>query len=1119
VIIDNLVLRCFSKVCVAVKLTGKVLSMKRSAIFLILIILMCAAFAASQNADPYKSTLDRLESLTRQDESEWRVHADVPHPEDPGLNDSDWGTLAVKNVSGPGGQNANEEHWAGTRVFRRWLQIPEKISGYATQGSRVSLDLRFGSPQNLRITVFSNGAILYRGSDDDILPVLLSENAQPGQKFLIAARVIAGDDAQCEFFHSELTIEPPHGRPDPTFLRMELLSARPIIAAYEEGKADRQQQLHAAVKAIDFSPLDRGDQAGFDASLKAARAKLDVLKPFLQQFEIRIVGNSHIDMAWLWPWTETVEVVRNTFQSVLDLMREYPDFKFTMSSARTYEWMQEKYPDLFQQIEQRVKEGRWEIIGGMWVEPDLNMPDGESLVRQILVGKRYFQKNFGVDVKIGWNPDSFGYNYQLPQIYKKSGMDYFVTQKLLWAHEFTTFPYKLFWWQAPDGSRLLTYFPHDYAGGIDAEPLATDLSIWMPSIYGKTIPEKPEMMHLYGVGDHGGGPTRIMLDHADQLRAPDAVYPKLEFSFARDFFSDMEKKLPSMQLPTWDGELYFAYHRGVFTTQAETKRRIRRSEENVLNAEKFASLASLYGRPYPRDGMELTWKNLLFDHFHDIMPGSGIAVNYLDAKRNLEDVDRAANDVTMGSLREIAAHVNSQGDGVPVLIFNSLSWPRTEVVEVEAQLPAPARQIEVVDSTGKPAESQLLSLDAETHRARLLLLANAPSFGYKTYFVNAAAAAPPAHAMLKATSNTLENELIRVAIDPQSGCMTSLFDKRNGTEALAPAETDTGGPKTSTCGNLLQTFVDKPKQWDAWNIDADFEKQHWDLDKADEVKLLESGPLRAVIRVKNHFQNSTFVRDITMYAGVPRVDVKMTAEWHEKHILLKVAFPVSAHSEKATFEIPFGSVERPTTRNTPAELAQFEVPAQRWADISNSKHGFSLLNDCKYGYDAKGNVLRLSLLRSPEWPDPHADEGHHEFTYSLYPHGGGWKDALTIRRGYELNYKLLFLPFGNHQGALAAEGSFLQAKSDNVIVTALKKAEDENALVLRFYEWAGKAGDVTIQLPPGAEAAAETNLMEKPIADIPVHSGAVTVHTKPYEIKTIKVQFSGMPAMAATAKP
>ncbi len=1099
--------------------------MKRSMIFLILVMIMIVlyvAFAASQSSsapDPYKATLDRLQSLSSQAEAEWRFHTDIPHPEDPGLSDADWGSLTVKNRAQPGGINGDAEHWTGTRVFRRWVQIPERINGYPTQGTRVLIDLRFGSPSGLMITIFSNGGILYRGSDDDILPVLLTSNAQPGQRFLIAARVAAGDGVQCEFFHSELTIDAPHTRPDPALLRMEILSARPIIAAYEEGKAGREQQLDAAIKAIDFSPLDRGDQAGFDASLIAAHAKLEALKPWLQQFHIRIVGNSHIDMAWLWPWTETVEVVRNTFQSVLDLMREYPDFKFTMSSARTYEWMQEKYPALFHEIEQRVKEGRWEIIGGMWVEPDLNMPDGESLVRQILVGKRYFQKNFGVDVKIGWNPDSFGYNYQLPQIYKKSGMDYFVTQKLLWAHEFTVFPYKLFWWQAPDGSRLLTYFPHDYAGGIDAEPLATDLSIWMPSIYGKTVPDKPEMMHLYGVGDHGGGPTRIMLDNAERLRAPDAVYPKLEFSFARDFFSDLEKKLPSMQVPTWDGELYFAYHRGVFTTQAETKRRIRRAEETVLNAEKFAALASLYGRPYPQDGMELTWKNLLFDHFHDIMPGSGIAVNYLDAKRNLEDVDRAANDVTMGSLGEIAAHVNTQGEGVPMMIFNTLSWARSEVTEVEAQLPGPARQIAVVDSTGKPAEAQVLSIDSETHRVRFLLLSHTPAFGYATYFVHTATAAPAVHAMLKASSDTLENEFFRVKIDPQTGCMTSLFDKRSGTEALAPAETATGGPKTSICGNLLQTFVDMPKQWDAWNIDADFEKQHWDLDKADEVKLTESGPLRAVIQIKNHFQNSTFVRDVILYAGVPRVDVKMNAEWHEKHILLKVAFPLSAHSDKAAFEIPFGSVERPTTRNTPAEQAQFEVPAQRWADISDSTHGFSLLNDCKYGYDAKGNVLRLSLLRSPEYPDPHADEGHHEFTYALYPHGGGWKDALTIRRGYELNYKLISLPAEKHEGMLASEHSFVQVQADNVIVTALKKAEDDNGLVLRFYEWAGKESEVTIQLPPGAESAAETDLMERPIGSLAVHNGGVSAHTKPYEIKTIKVRFSGAPQMAAAAQP
>jgi len=1094
--------------------------MKCFASSFILLILVCTAPAWSQGtADPQKATLDRLESLTRQGETEWRFHDDIPHPEDPRVRDSDWGTWTVKNESGPGGQNANEEHWKGTRVFRRWIQIPEKINGYATRGSQVRLDMRFGSPRSLMITVFSNGAIVYRGDDDNILPVLLTENAQPGQRILVAARVVAGDDVQAEFFHSEMAIEPPDSRPNPGLLRLELLAARPIIAAYEDGRTEREQQLDAAVKAIDFSPLDKGDQAGFDVSLKAAHAKLEGIKLWLQQFTIRIVGNSHIDMAWLWPWTETVEVVRNTFQSVLDLMREYPDFKFTMSSARTYEWMQEKYPDLFKQIEQRVKEGRWEIIGGMWVEPDLNMPDGESLVRQILVGKRYFQKNFGVDVKIGWNPDSFGYNYQLPQIYKKSGMDYFVTQKLLWAHEFTTFPYKLFWWQSPDGSRLLTYFPHDYAGGIDAEPLAKDLSIWMPSIYGPKLTDSPEMMHLYGVGDHGGGPTRVMLDHAEQLRAQDAVYPKLQFSFARDFFSDLEKKLPSMQVPTWDGELYFQYHRGVFTTQAETKRRIRRAEETVLNAEKFASLATLYGRPYPQDGMELTWKNLLFDHFHDIMPGSGIAVNYLDAKRNLENVDRAANEVTDSSLAEIAAHINTNREGVPVILFNPLSWTRTDVSEIEAQLPEAARQIAVVDSNGKLAETQLLSIDSDTHRAHFLLLSHAPSLGYATYFVRSATSAPAVHSLLKASADSLENEFVRVKIDPKSGCMTSLFDKRSGTESLAPSETDTGGPKDSICGNLLQTFVDKPKQWDAWNIDADFEKQHWDLDKADEVKLIESGPLRAVIEVKNHFQNSTFVRDIILTAESSRIDVKMEAEWHEKHILLKVAFPVSAHSDKATYEIPFGSVERPTTRNTPAEQAQFEVPAQRWADISDAKHGLSLLNDCKYGYDAKGNVLRLSLLRSPESPDPHADEGHHALTYSMYPHAGGWKEALTIRRGYELNYKLISLPAERHEGKLAPEHSFLQVQQDNIIVSALKKAEDDKGLIVRFYEWEGKEGPVTVQVPPGADSASETDLMEKPLSTLPVNSGAIKVPTKPYEIKTIKIQFAETTAKETAAKP
>ena len=394
-----------------------------------------------------------------------------------------------------------------------------------------------------------------------------------------------------------------------------------------------------------------------------------------------------------------------------------------------------------------------------------------------------------------------------------------------------------------------------------------------------------------------------------------------------------------------------------------------------------------------------------------------------------------------------------------------------------------------------------------------------------------------------ATADSLENEFVRLKVDPKTGCITSLFDKRSNTEALALPVQSEGSPAASPdglpCGNLLQAFVDKPKHWDAWNIDADFVKQHWDLMQADEVKLVENTPLRAVIRVKHHFQKSSFVQDITMYPGVPRVDVHMQADWHEQHILLKVAFPVSARSDKATFEIPYGSVERPTTRNTPAEQAQFEVPALRWADISdplaNRRPGgaqgggarFSLLNDSKYGYDAKDNVLRLSLLRSPTWPDPETDQGQHEFTYSLYPHGGTWREALTVHQGYELNYPLMAVTTRQHPGPLPAEKSFFGTTEDNVVITAIKKQApqppvqavydgqprtvhpEEGGLIIRFYEWAGKKGDIHLQLPQPGVAAWEMNLME--VAQSPLSLAAnpkvLTVPTNPYEIKTVKVQF------------
>jgi len=1070
----------------------------------LLFLLIVQQLEAQQFSAPnrYQEVTDRLESITRVPLRECRAHSDVPHPEDPTVDDSSWQPIQL-----------GAKFTSGVQVFRCWYQVPEKLNGYATRDSALKVAFELEGDGMTMLSVFANNASIYRGSSDTLEPLLLTTKAQPGDRFLVAMRLEVGDQPR-RLSRSEILLSAPATRPDPDLLRIEILSLKPILNAYPD--AARSQQFGCALNAIDFSRLDANDQNGFDASLKSAQEKLQLLDSWIKQFRIRAVGNSHIDMAWLWPWTETVEVVRNTYRSALNMMDEYPGFVFAGSSARTYEWMEEKYPELFEEIRRRVKEGRWEIVGGMWVEPDLNMPGGESLTRQILIGKQYFQHKFGVDVKVGWNPDSFGYNWQLPQIYKKAGIDYFVTQKLLWAHEFTTFPYKLFWWESPDGSRLLTYFPHDYGSAMEPVSMAEDVSVWMPSIYHHDLKD-PQMMYLYGVGDHGGGPTRSMLDTAERMMSPGIVFPKLEFGSALDFFADISNRR-DLEIPIWKNELYFQYHRGVFTTQSETKKLIRQTEEKLLDAEKFASLAHLYRKPYPREQFTGAWKGLLFDQFHDIMPGSGIATNYVDARRDLEAVGRVSDAILGGSLGEISAHINTQQSGTPIVVYNSLSWDRKEVIEVEAQLPSATSYIAVVDSSNKPVPFQLLANDHETHRVRFLLLASAPAVGYATYYVQPAAQPAPVNSSLKASATSLENEFLQVRVDPQTGCITRLYDKRARQEVLAKAETDTGGPKDSVCGNLLQAFVDTPKEYDAWNIDADFENQYWNLDRADEVKLIGSGPLRAVIRVKHHFQNSSFIQNITLYPSVARVDVNMQADWNEKHILLKVAFPASAHSDTATYEIPFGTIQRPTTRNTPDEKAQFEVPALHWADLSDTQHGLSILNDSKYGYDAKGNVLRLTLLRSPSWPDPHADEGHHEFTYSLYPHAGTWREAQTVRRGYELNYRLRAMQIEKHTGSLPPVHSFLTIDSDDVVLTATKWAEDEEALVLRFYEWAGKESDVRIHLPRGAQQAHETNLLEHPSGDLAVVNSTVTIHTKPYEIKTLSVKIRESAAVANCAR-
>ncbi len=1066
------------------------------------------ASALAKLSPTARNVIARLAPLKTLPAGDWRFHlGDLAHGEATDLDDRTW------EIRRPGSTAPADTVW-----YRREIEIPARLDGYDLTGSRIWLILHFDVNGPMIQIVYFNGRRVAMG--EELEPVVLCEACKPGEKISVAIKLLKTVDVKV-FTGIDFPIEVKAGRPAPEDLRQELLSAAilvPVLAASQAQRDEFIAAVDSAAEAVDLSALNSGDSQKFDVSLRRATELLSALAPALRRISYHLTGNSHIDAAWLWPWTESIDSIRRTWGTSLQLMNEYPDYTFTQSAAQYDVWMARKYPFLNDEIKQRIKDGRWEIVGGMWVEPDLNLPDGESLVRQILIGKKTFRELYGVDVKIGWNPDSFGYTWQLPQIYKRSGIDYFVTQKMTW-NDTNQLPLKLFWWQSPDGSRVLTYFPHNYDNdNFDPSRLAADFSLARTR-----APGLSEMMDLYGVGDHGGGTTRYTLDQGDHWREPSRVVPQYKMGTAQSFFDDLQPKLetsspvwnydlvakgvpaltpPSgdkVRIPTWNDELYFEYHRGVFTTQAGHKREMRVSEENLLDAEKYAALASLDGEPYPHDVIDEAWKKLLFNQFHDLAAGSGLGLIYQDAREDFDQIHRETREVASSALDDLTARVDTLGgEGVPVLIFNSLAWPRSAIVTLKVTIPEPvAGDVYVVDAQQNVLPSQIVSRRAETNSAELLVQSpEIPSLGYALVHVLAGQRQFPSD--LQAHGLTIENSSIRASVDAKTGCLTSLYDKRDRHESLAEG----------ACGNELIAFKDTPKAYDAWNIDSDFDQVFSRLDAADSVELLESTPLRAVIRVKRHWQASHFTQDYVLYAHSDTLDVVNDFDWHEDHVLLKAAFHLASHSDHATYEIPYGTIGRPTTRNNSWERAKFEVPALRWADLGDPTHGFSLLNDSKYGYDAVGNVLRLSLLRSPTWPDPQADRGAQRFTYRLYPHAGSWKDALTIRRGYDFNYSLIAVQATNHAGAMPPQHSFAEVQNDNVVITAVKRSEDDRSLIVRLYEWAGKDSQVTLRIPAGAQSAESANLMEQPDATpVSLIKDEVGLHVHPYEIATIRIDY------------
>lgn len=1083
-----------------------------------------APYAFSPQA---RAVVQRLSSFASLDARDWQYHeGPVEHGESPDLDTSNWKTVRLPFVAPP------EEIW-----LRRWIEIPKSLNGYDITGTQITFKIDvggFGPGRGyLYEMIYFNGRRVIEGTY--IAPRTLIESAKPGDKVLIAIKM----PHTMEIKHFEgafVDVNFLPSRPNPVAFATELIAAAQLLPVIVKDSADRASQeklVDSAATAVSLDALDRNDQSTFDASLDRAQAALEPLQPLLKKYFIQLTGDAHIDAAWLWTATEAVDQVHFTFSAALQLMREYPQYILSQSSAQYYEWMEEKFPALFAEVQKRVKEGRWELVGGMWVEPDLNMTDGESQVRQLLLGKRYFQHKFNLDVKIGWNVDSFGYDWQLPQIYKKSGIDYFITQKLRY-NDTNQLPLKLFWWQSPDGSRVLSYFPHDIVQGTESGEMARDLAVAV-----RLNPGQHALMHVYGpsLGRLNIPGARESVENGINWSNPNRIYPRVEFRTSQSFFNDMIQRvattgmpvwnyktlaagtpqLPNLpagmiSLPVWNDEIYLEHHRGTYTSQAVQKSNMRRSDQWLLDAEKYSSLAWLSGLDYPGDRLTEAWKRKAFNEFHDVAAGTAIGPVYKDAQRDYDAVKWTANEATGNALRELNSHIDTaMQSGVPIVVWNPLSWDRSDVVTVTVQMPRPTpKGISVIDADNKPVLMQVVSHDEHTNTYNLLLkLRSVPAIGYTVLH-----AIPSEHQVtsdLTLHGNTMENAFLRVVLDPKTGCITSLYHKTAKFESIVPGQ----------CGNKLEAFVDTGRSLteanldsirveDAWNIDKNYEKQKTDLTALTSIEVVELGPLREAIRITRHWNKSTFVQDITLYAATPRVDVVNDIDWRETHVLLKASFPLTATSGAATYEIPFGSIERSTTRDNTIDGARFEVPALRWADLGDSNHGFSIINDSKYGYDTLGNVLRLSLLRAPLYPDPTSDRGHHHFSYSLYPHAASWKQADTVLRAYEFNYNMQASQIESHTGDLPATRSLIRIAPHNLVLTALKKSEDSDSLIFRFYEWAGKSTHAKIGIPAGASTAVQTNLMEQDLTSNPqlsLHANEINLDVAPYSINTVRIQF------------
>ncbi|HET8907257.1 MAG TPA: alpha-mannosidase, partial [Ktedonobacterales bacterium] len=1033
------------------------------------------------------------ESLLLRDLHMLELGSGIPPQEAPipARDRGDW--KAVHPGSHWGGYDQTAWFHAETRVPEGWIAQLDDGQHAVVLRLLLGIGTEFGWPEGL---LYVNGR-LHQGINRHHPDVLLRADDVRGGSLAFDARVWSGmlpDDHRIETAEIALL-----DRPTERLYHL-LVAGSDLVDALDESNLLLYSLAQVLDETYNRVVLSSG---GFYDSVCAAVAYVEsALDELAQRLHadrpvVTAVGHGHLDVAWLWQTRHTREKTARTFAVATALMDAYPEYVFLHTTPQVFDWLERDYPELFDRVKRRVDEGRFEAAGAMWVESDCNLVSGESLVRQILYGQRFLHEKFGREYNALWLPDAFGYSAALPQIMLRAGIPVFMTTKMSWS-ETNRIPADTFHWRGIDGSTVLAHFittptlgapplfanMDTYNGALNVEAVR---GVWeryrQKSLSGETL-------LAFGHGDGGAGPTRQQLEHARALRRLPGM-PELRLGRADEFFDRLRMAVArTTEVPVWDGELYLEYHRGTYTTQSWLKRTHRQLEATLLLVEWLDAWqwtlqpdSAPDSAPDRRELLDDAWRTLLMHEFHDILPGSSIATVYWDARMALTALAQNLEALTSAMLTALAADVPNASS----VVLNPSPFARRDVVMPAASkdglmphiggIPLPTQQV-----GDGPRPTILAELPELLGRSTATIEWAAPSSAAEP-----AAAAEDVAVTVDGDGIVVSNAFFTVTLNG-SGEIASLRDHRASDKELIP---------NTSAGNRLTAFEDLPRDFDAWDVDAFYAQKPYSVDTVG-ISVVERGPLRAAVRIERRFRSSTIIQRMVCYRAIPRIDFETQIDWHEHHVLLKADFPLDIHATHATCETQYGVIERPLHRNTSWDRARFEIPAHRWLDLSDADYGVSLLNDGRYGHDVADGHIGLTLLRSPTWPDPQADQGAHELIYSLYPHPDGWQAGGTTHAAYALNRPLVIhdadASGGNSsrsgEGASMLSAIMFESEADGVVIEAIKRSQAGLDLIVRVYETWGRGTEAGIRSSLSLAELVECDLLERPLTpeNSPAHA-------------------------------